>query len=68
MTLRETATRPARPTSPIRVAVKADLKATRRRLYALIQQIDSLICTKDDDELLTRATPLIRAVRRLPDA
>jgi hypothetical protein len=57
-----------RSRSPIRQAVRADLKQARRRLYELVQGIDRLICVKDDAELLERATPLIRAVRRLPDA
>jgi hypothetical protein len=68
MTLRETAATRGRPTSPIRQAVRADLKATRRRLYELTQMIDRLICVKDDAELASRAAPLVRGVMRLPDA
>ena len=54
--------------SPVRTAIRADLKLTRRRLHELIQMIDALICTKNDAELLARAMPLIKAVRRIPDA
>jgi hypothetical protein len=65
-TLRDAAA--ARSRSPIRVAVRADLKQARRRLYALIQQIDALMGEADDAELVARAAPLVRGVMRLPDA
>jgi hypothetical protein len=68
MIQRQTAATRGRPTSPIRQAVRADLKQARRRLYQLIQQIDVLIRVGDDDELVSRAAPLVRGVMRLPDA
>ena len=67
-TLRETIANRGTAPSPVRVAVKADLKLARRRLYELTQTIDRLLGIDDDAELLARAVPLIKAVRRIPDA
>lgn len=67
-TLRETIGNRGKPPSPVRSAVRADLKLTRRRLYELTQAIDRLMGIDDDAELLARAVPLIKAVRRIPDA
>ncbi len=67
-TLRETIANRGTAPSAVRVAVRADLKLTRRRLYELTQTIDRLMGVDDDDELLARAVPLIKAVRRIPDA
>lgn len=67
-TLRETIANRGTAPSPVRSAVRADLKLTRRRLYELTQTIDRLMGIDDDAELLARAVPLIKAVRRIPDA
>ncbi len=67
-TLRETIANRRTPPSPVRSAVRNDLKATRRRLYELTQTIDRLLGIADDAELLARAMPLIKAIRRIPDA
>lgn len=67
-TLRENIADRGRPPSPVRLAVRGDLKAARRRLYELTKQVDSLLGVNDDAELLERAVPLIKAIRRIPDA
>ncbi|MDX5930499.1 hypothetical protein [Acidiphilium acidophilum] len=60
---------PEKPTrSAVRQAVRTDLKAGRRRLYALIQTIDAIMVMADEATLIERGQRVIEAVRRLPDA
>lgn len=67
-TLREAISNRGKPPSAVRTAVRADLKAARRRLYSATRAIDAILGIDDDDELVERATPIIEAVRRIPDA
>lgn len=67
-TLRETIADRGRPASAVRSAVRADLKAARRKLYSATRAIDALLGLDDDAELIERAAPLLQAVRAIPDA
>lgn len=67
-TLRETIADRGRPPSAVRSAVRADLKAARRKLYSATKAIDAILGVDDDAEMIERATPIIEAVKRIPDA
>jgi hypothetical protein len=60
---------PEKPTrSAVRQAVRTELKAVRRKLYAMIQTIDAIMVMADEAALIERGQRVIEAVRRLPDA
>lgn len=67
-TLRETIAARGKPLSAVRTAVRADLKAARRRLYEATKLVDVLLGVADDGELIERAAPLLQAVKAIPDA
>ncbi len=67
-TLRETIAARGRPPSAVRQAVRGELKLARRKLYDATKLVDALLGLDDDDELIERATPIIEAVKAIPDA
>ncbi len=65
-TLRETIANRGKPASAVRSAVRADLKAARRKLYDATKAIDAILGTDDADGLVERARPLVEAIGRIP--
>ncbi|MEE3502655.1 hypothetical protein [Acidiphilium acidophilum] len=44
------------------------MKLARRKLYDATKLVDAILGIDDDNELIERATPIIEAVKAIPDA